>query len=706
MSTDTETLEEVSPVDTLRRYTLPTTSQTTFSIPFSGDDDDNATVLPKKNSIPDDLQSEEIRLRVYKKAWDKCLQRIQATVQQLLEPHVEKVVEQVLEDKSIPGLPYPELPVVSISNPIFGASFLNDVCARLETPSVHIYPSDCNNITNAMRAIITGLAEPDEEFKRQYKPTTSLATFDINYLVAWYKSLDEDERPEKLLVVLHNFEEFDPTVMQDVFYICSRQLPKLPLSFILSLSTPLPTYLHMVYPRATLAHLRIRDVAIPSGMAVLNEILSQTFFSPEFTLDIIPGPASLEYVADFFSRHNRTLDSLITNIQLVHMKHFSVEPLTCLAYPTPLTHSPAILEAAFARILAVEPKFTLTSETSKKKNRGRAPPEVLMEKVDQYREAVFKVYHKLRIAFTWMKTLHMYCKTQNYKGLGWDLENNLTEIFQQFLKGTRSVDSWLTEMRRIIKLLRKDQLETLHAEFLTIYEKYIRDSDSSLTYEAYVEAASPGDAPFVSQCFEDPQLFADYLEALMNDCLSDRIESTPLWEVWYTGNTPFPSELINPSIRASILAGLLRPLEFTSISIRPEALLKDNTDESLWKLPDTSILFRRYLDSGKMINVYDWYESFQAVLDTQKEELQKKRSGRGRKRKASAKEGKGTPSPKKRASVSPKKQSAKAKGKQRQQREDGMDVDDDEEGEGAAEGGERMMRMQKRSGSWRCRRGS
>jgi origin recognition complex subunit 3 len=42
---------------------------------------------------------------------------------------------------------------------------------------------------------------------------------------------------------------------------------------------------------------------------------------------------------------------------------------------------------------------------------------------------------------------------------------------------------------------------------------------------------------------------------------------------------------------------------------------------ALWELPDTCILFRRYLDSGKMINVYDWFESFAVVLESQREQL-------------------------------------------------------------------------------------
>ena len=49
-------------------------------------------------------------------------------------------------------------------------------------------------------------------------------------------------------------------------------------------------------------------------------------------------------------------------------------------------------------------------------------------------------------------------------------------------------------------------------------------------------------------------------------------------------------------------------------------------EETLWDMPDTSILFRRYLESGKMINVFDWFESFTVVLETQK---QRHESARG-----------------------------------------------------------------------------
>lgn len=82
------------------------------------------------------------------------------------------------------------------------------------------------------------------------------------------------------------------------------------------------------------------------------------------------------------------------------------------------------------------------------------------------------------------------------------------------------------------------------------------------------------------------------------------------------------------------MAGLLRPFEFQDDFA--EQVTNENGAKSIAELPDTSILFKRYLDSGKMINVYDWFESFKSVLDTQDELIRTRAVGS-----ASPKKGKG-----------------------------------------------------------------
>jgi len=80
-----------------------------------------------------------------------------------------------------------------------------------------------------------------------------------------------------------------------------------------------------------------------------------------------------------------------------------------------------------------------------------------------------------------------------------------------------------------------------------------------------------------------------------------------------------------------MVSGLLRPHDYAE---DPSSTLQayPSATKALWELPDTSILFKRYLDSGKMINVYDWFESFKFVLDTQRSHLLERASGTPKKR--------------------------------------------------------------------------
>jgi len=104
------------------------------------------------------------------------------------------------------------------------------------------------------------------------------------------------------------------------------------------------------------------------------------------------------------------------------------------------------------------------------------------------------------------------------------------------------------------------------------------------------------------------------------------LEDLRLWEVWHTGSTPFPSEMLNPAPRATVVSALLQPHTFLPTS-------RDTPTTQrlpIWKLPDASILFRRYLEAGRMINVYDWYESFSQVIESQRSHLARSGSDDGR----------------------------------------------------------------------------
>jgi len=89
---------------------------------------------------------------------------------------------------------------------------------------------------------------------------------------------------------MHDFEQFEPKVVQDLFYICryadwvslnpvlktvpSLYIPQLPLTFVLALSSPPePSYLQSAYQRTTLALLRIHKITVTSQVEVVEQLL-------------------------------------------------------------------------------------------------------------------------------------------------------------------------------------------------------------------------------------------------------------------------------------------------------------------------------------------------------------------------------------------------------------------------------------------------
>lgn len=104
-----------------------------------------------------------------------------------------------------------------------------------------------------------------------------------------------------VVIILHNFEQFDSGVMENVFSICrsvvfsasayshsntartirsnSQYLPDLPLVFLLDMSTPSPSsFLRAAYSRKTLSLLRADVHSAPSGVDLVHTVVEKVTY--------------------------------------------------------------------------------------------------------------------------------------------------------------------------------------------------------------------------------------------------------------------------------------------------------------------------------------------------------------------------------------------------------------------------------------------
>ncbi|KIY49747.1 hypothetical protein FISHEDRAFT_40796, partial [Fistulina hepatica ATCC 64428] len=576
------------------------------------------------------------RLREYLVVWKKCLDQIRSIVHTMHAPICADIIDHIY-DSPLPGLPYPEVPVVAVHNCSVAPWFLGQVASQLSDihedrhSILHFSSADFPNLTSAMRALVTGfIVDKERVVPPRRHGASSLVNYDINMLVSWHKAqlgiservaarpalitiTDVDpDNPQKLVAILHDFEGFDASVMQDIFYICSLHIHELPLVFILALaSPPAPSFIHMAYPRATLALLRVSTAIVPAGQEMFESIVYKTFFSPDFRPDIMIGPTALNTLLDYISRHHASLDSLLTILQLAHLKHFDNDPLTALVrrIPTDDDMKPLIdpLLTRFAQILSTDAEAWRNLDE-----------DGLVASVDEARAQFHARAARLKLGICVLDVVNQFMAHERYKPPFTSGVQIATDVLAR-VPSTR-----IKGLMRMVCKLRPTQGPRLMQDLCALYEELPRDM-----YEAEAEAHAKinellsleDDEEMVG---EQPMkvaigAFGLWLEEYV-ESLTEPLEEASLYEIWYMGCAPFPIDLINPAVRPSIINGLLHPHDYAALDSDAD------TQHALWELTDTGILFARYLDSGRMINVYDWFESFQVVLETQRQQARARRN--------------------------------------------------------------------------------
>ncbi|KAJ7126547.1 origin recognition complex subunit 3 N-terminus-domain-containing protein [Mycena crocata] len=602
--------------------------QTVIYIPYDGDESDTELTLPSSHLKNDLENGPQLRLDAYKAAWTRCFDRMKFIIAELYSPVVSQVRDclSTIHSNVLPGLPFPELPVITVTDLSGGAIFLDHLSKLLEpvaedddeVPTVvnHLYATDCINLTLTMKNLIGGFVERDTDAPRR-RPAASLAPYDLGVLQAWFDAADAPH--PNLVVLLHDFEQFDAKVIQDVFYICSLHVSRLPLTFILSLSTPSPaSYLQASLTRSTLALIRLYHFAVPSGPEVLDLVLVKTFFDPSFELFLLPGPALLEFIEDHYATHTSSLDVLLTVLQVAHLKHFTTNVFSLLSSATPrISPRPRPQELLFLETLLVQ----LTSGTSAKgkKNtddwRARmASPTILLQAVDTAREAFSRHARRTKLGFNLLNIVVVFLRERG-------LKYKLLEQWKGPVAMSKTLDG--NGVAGLADLLKKhstvelnELLGELHAylyglpEGIRIAETAARANILNLKNSS---SASPAEIGGSLESYLERGFAAT---AGGFDAALERV-------VYWSCTVP----LINPALRPSVISGMSFPQSYTG----QEGAEGEENEEYLKELPDTSILFKGYTKAGKMINVYDWFDNFRMVLEGQREsELAKTAKGKAK----------------------------------------------------------------------------
>ncbi|KAI0299346.1 hypothetical protein B0F90DRAFT_1668657 [Multifurca ochricompacta] len=543
------------------------------------------------------------RFNLYTAAWRKCLERIEHIVNSLHAPLVDEVVRCVHRayDDVLPGLPYAELPVIAVSGTSTTQGFMSTLARQLETGQredtedvdsppcsyiTHLYPSDCLNIMSSMKALVTGFVDrPPEGQDIKRKAATSLANYDIELLKVWYDVLRDSAG-----LVLYLQASDSPLRNNVAQWVISPYVPQLSLVFVVALSLPNPSFLHAT------------------------------------TRNIMVGPATLDFLADFTCRNSSSVEGVLLTLQLAHLKHFD-EPL-----------------AIFVKDELLETGLRW----------GRLGHKRRCRLIDLYAEARADFRSHLfqsKLAFRMMRKVQRVMLDMGHRSA--EIENTPLGMMSASLRGelmregkylgtmTKLVVLWafsnqFVSSPIILRKLPREKLQTLLWELRSFFDElpgYLDEAREAhwrvATTVGLLEGGEGSNCALIAGEFGD-WLTKYFQERIIN--LEDLRLGTSgiparhhsLLRSGYFRPLSLSSrpsltlqQMLNPAPRASIVSALLQPQTFLPVThgnSTPQRL-------PIWKLPDVSVLFRRYLEAGRMINVYDWYESFSQVIESQRSHL-------------------------------------------------------------------------------------
>ncbi|EJD51944.1 hypothetical protein AURDEDRAFT_181516 [Auricularia subglabra TFB-10046 SS5] len=595
----------------------PTENETCFIIPFEANPPKSAqdgpnVALPQHPAAECDIDDgPAIRLRACAAALKKCLDRMQDVLAQLRAKTVDDIHHFVVNEHRAqnPLMPARELPtaVIAGSDPGLVKNVMDGLCERLESDEcnkvIHLHPTDCLTVAGALKSLIGRFLGTTEGYSQQPGAIADLAP-----LQQWAQACTLNRGSDiRAIVLFHDVEMFDAQVLQELFAVSSLNIEDIPLVYCLGTSAR-SDFLRTCLPRATLATLRTRKfVMSQSATSVFEAVMRKLFFDVDFSPDVMLGPGAFEVLLDDANRFNASTDFLRSALRLVHMHHFT-EPVSTVS----------IDELLGKRDRAQAAKLLDQSDSRAFRERllacmGITPnsqpyPTVseILDLLARHRADFGEATRRMRIAFNLLELLQQYLREQQLRAA--ELRYGFGHLAHSCLAGLL-VENTATELCTLIQKLSGDQLRGLVARMHNFFYDLSppnRLLEQAIRTRIIEEKAALAGAPSA----EEVRARAESISKWTRDYFSERLvklDDLPFYSITCTGRTTYSPELLNANPRASLIAALLSPQD-----ILPPA--DGEAGQELSAAPDTSVLFRRYLDTGKLINIHDWYQSFSVHL--------------------------------------------------------------------------------------------
>ncbi|KAI8902730.1 origin recognition complex subunit 3 N-terminus-domain-containing protein [Globomyces pollinis-pini] len=518
--------------------------------------------------------------------------------------------------------------------------------AQLQAP-------DSVNAKDCLKKVIQQLIPEEDMAMNSKRPQ-----YDIDILQDWYDNKLAGPRPI-LLCMIPDFESFNFQSLQKLIQIFGERAERLPLKFLFGLSTTIES-LHQSLAKKLISYLNTKCFFLHQSESCLNKIVEKVLIDGDRFLKLGFGPYTS--LLDRYNLRDLSITSFVKGLQFSYMSHYFGNSLSVFTFPT---ISKAQLHENHFTLIRSLPSFQQYIETQTKS-----------EMSDEGKSTIKDLLTKNNFLFDWInrQIATLYSYNRRYC-VAFQLMDCFQRLFTlpKFHKPIRALyaiglkeNIALGEHFRTCTILFKnlsvneveafiqkciDSIKTLHGPFiqddLNTFESVLDEItmfEKSRVLEDAIEITSPTNSEVqvdlerqlkrakldishqrkshVSsriglRLYENAQQQSPWFKLLLKatDVITNFFKSAlvpyttlPLHEIiYFTDSQRLIPKTFHPEPRGIIQTALNHSNTYLGCECCESNSLCS-------KFEDICILYRLYLECGRLINLSDWYEAFKCVL--------------------------------------------------------------------------------------------
>ncbi|XP_075227204.1 origin recognition complex subunit 3 isoform X2 [Lycorma delicatula] len=570
------------------------------------------------------------------------LKKINKTVSDVVLHDIESYITEC--DTSTGSIPTAVL-LMGVNLPDHNA-LLTSLALELQLQNNHVallQSENCNSVKNIIEQTVAqflkGTKIQDEEEMMDFdydssdsdeeKTNIKRSDCSLPHLLLWYNENKKNEKENsshcsKLVIILKDFEGFSSVVLEDFILILSQYSKSLPIVLVMGVATTVSA-VHRTLPHNVNSQLNMRLFQSKPSVYFLNNTLDNVFLKVDCPFQL--GSRIFKFLTDVFLYYDFSVDGFIKGIKAELDDNID-----------------SLNEDQLREFQKLSSFQSYIHKKSKQKQTKNFSSKSVMK------EELKKLMREL-----WLRVSDFHLLVRLLQILVGDLPNaplgkQIREIYSEAVSvkitnnsgynecfkilGFTAKNELLNKLKKMTKVLeetscKSERIKTIEKklkEFCVIIEmvgfgpvnntptkspsKEKFNVTSRAQFRERLEKMSQSNKP-KNEYEATRGEFLNYLKDEVFDKTLVPITSVPLHEVILFDDISSIKSRIIGTPRAAVHTALNNPHHY----LQCDCCKLTNDGEILSTMPDICIAYKLHLESGSLINMFDWLQSFATVID-------------------------------------------------------------------------------------------